>query len=274
MSNNSQWYIKNELEPAIAYADSKEGMEWIKEHFPSLENLVYQRRDEILGYEYSINYSTTPIYIGEALKSARLLVHLYHMRFQPEIYFGVSNEEILSGLIKINILRTGIYSKADRVKEELILRKEQCPIVNPANLGDRCISKNERFDNVHKWYNIPEKLSEAINTAVYRCPFAFCWTELRRNTPCCNYKDLDLAYGFARRVEEIINGMTSEEYLDLNRNIAIFMGNGYWINKKVLIEVLSKLLYGYESEKAVLNAGIMAANMQMRIRRNFIKSVS
>lgn len=276
MSNNFKWYIENELNKALAWADSGEGKKWIFEHFGTLYDLLYHKRDAILGYEYVILFQTTPIYLGEALKPARIIVHLWHLYNDPESYFGVSSDEIESGLITISVIETGILDKADREKRELELRKKFCPVINPSQYGNRCISRNSRFDRVHEWYNNRDRLGKAINTLAYKCPFAFGWNEVFRKTPCFNYNKIDdfLPYGFKQRIETYVNTINKEDYIALNHSVASLIANGFHIEKRMLVEVLCRLLFSFTSEEDVVNAGLLAANIQIAIREQFIQSTN
>lgn len=272
MSEEKNWYLEHELYPAIEFSKTEEGRDWIENHFPYLVERIYEKGDELLGYEYLVGRGGVPLYIGEALKPARLLVHLMHLHDQPELYFGVDAEEIESGLVEISILETGILDIEARRARELELRKQYKPILNPAELGDKCIPRKERYGEVHKWYNDIARLGKAIEIAVYQCPFAFGWNEVLRRTPCCDYGELEIPYGLEKRISEYLDSLDKEEYCRLSNMICYLVGNGYHVTKYTLIKVLSRLLSGMESEEDVLKMGIMAARAQIMIREQFLKN--
>jgi len=51
MSEEKNWYFEHELYPAIDFSRTEEGRDWIENHFPYLVERIYEKGDELLGYE-------------------------------------------------------------------------------------------------------------------------------------------------------------------------------------------------------------------------------
>lgn len=266
------WYIENELEPALAWADSQDGRNFIRCFGPkAFYNLLYNQRDEILEALYMITFKGVPLYIGEAVKPyKRWLVHLWHMRFEPELYFGLVAAEVEN--ISFSILRHGISDSAERKAAELELRAEYCPILNPAELGNHCRSKAARYDAVHKWFNNPAKLNAAIDFVVNSCPWVWGWREAIHQTPCFKPSEDKISYGLPRRIEECLERMPKAERRSVYRTTATQLG-GYNVTARTVITCLAQILDGVSSLDELQKMAIQAAMIQTKIRLDFIKSM-
>ena len=122
-------YLQEEFQPAQVWADSEEGKSYISEKIPSLDALR-PKEEEVLAAVYVIIINHRPVYIGQSLRTIRrLYTHAYHLATDPEIYFGIRQEEISS--IEIRIATPPIFNEISRLAAEEAWVKAQKPILQP-----------------------------------------------------------------------------------------------------------------------------------------------
>ncbi len=94
------------------------------------------------------------------------------------------------------------------------------------------------------WYDDEKNVAEAISFVLqYSCIFG--WAAFASNkTPCADYKALDEAIpdGLRCAIGEYLENMPKEEYRDLIRDISLLLGERFYVRKKAVIKILSRIL--------------------------------
>lgn len=234
------WYVENELKPALEWLETEEAKHFIPVHFPELGNILYHNPDKPFDSAYTFYLRTATLYIGEAAQYSRLAVHMWHMYREPETYFGIRPEEVKY----VRFLKDNetLPIREDRIRREQALISMKKPILQQGN-KDRCIPRNDRYQEVHKWYNNSDKLAEVIIFVAINASGYFGWHELyRAKTPCCDNRTLEIPYGLAERIEEYINSLKRKDRAKLLLRMAQNIGGGYWTTRKATVTILSRLL--------------------------------
>lgn len=146
-------YLKKEYEPAIEWYKKSDSRIWIERNIPSLNELLEKNYRQIQSGVYCIHFNDIPVYVGQALKiSDRLLVHAHNLFREPLVYFGVEEEEINSGKVKIRvtILKENLAQENLREEHELFCIKELEPVLQKSDGTDKCIPRRERRKVIEK----------------------------------------------------------------------------------------------------------------------------
>lgn len=270
---NYEWYVENELTPALNWANSTDGMEFLTNKIKrTICNNVLFHSDDVLNKCYLITYKGIPLYLGETVRPwERAAVHLYHMATEPERYFGISSEELMD--IDIVLIGKSIPDRDERRAAELKYREQYSPILNPARFKDRCIPKDKRYTEVHRFYNDMSKLGSVIAFVVFESGFCWGWTETMHKTYCCNPADVEVPDGLSTRIQEYISGLSKIEKRKLYMAVAIHVG-GCTITTKTLVTVLTRILAGFESEEDIKKMAARATKRQIKIRMDFLKEMT
>lgn len=269
--NNETWYLKHELEPAMAWADSQNGKDFINNHFHDWMTDLYRCGDNPIGVDYIIRRGTTPIYIGECLKLNRLFVHFWHMAIAPQEYFGLDSDEIDE--VTVEVAAKGILNPVKRKQKELALREKYLPVLNPPALGDSCIPRAARYDAVHNLYNDNANLSAAIDLLL-ETPWAWGWNQALRKTPCYDYNSSELAYGLEARVGEYIDSLSRSKRNELFVKIATFMGSGFYVKRSVAVKILSRLLLEIKSREQLIQLASLSSRCTIKRCSDFLEKYS
>ncbi len=95
-----------------------------------------------------------------------------------------------------------------------------------------------------KWYEDEKKVAEALRFVLqYSCIYG--WTAFTSNkTPCADYKALDkeIPDGLRDAIKEYLEKMSKEAYRDLIRDIALLLGERFYVRETVVIKILSRIL--------------------------------
>ena len=95
-----------------------------------------------------------------------------------------------------------------------------------------------------EWYDDRNKLAEAVQFVMkFSCCFE--WKVLASDkTPCCDYKEKDkrIPQGLKDAIKEYIGSLTTEERSDLMREMALLIGEKFYIRETTAVKVLSRIL--------------------------------
>ena len=124
-----QKYLEEEFNPAQVWAASPTGMEYIKNHIPTLDAFRIKEND-VLAAVYMIKINKKPVYIGQSLRTVRrLYTHAYHLATDSETYFGIRSEEIET--IEVVVSTPPIFHETSRLTAEEAFIKSQKPALQP-----------------------------------------------------------------------------------------------------------------------------------------------
>lgn len=146
-------YLKEEYQPAQDWYKKSDSREWIERNIPTLNKLLEKNYSKIQPGVYCILFNDVPVYIGQALKASdRLVVHAHNLYRKPLVYFGVEEEEINSGKIKIHvtILKENLSTKEMREEYELSCIEQLKPLLHKNDGTDECIPREERRKVIEK----------------------------------------------------------------------------------------------------------------------------
>ena len=265
-----KWYIKRELEPALAWKETTEGQTFLSEHFPDL--LEMDPKEDIFRC-YLIRKGLRLLYAGEARRAGRLIVHAWHLSAEEEArtYFGVDESEVKD--ITIELDSEVIPDPVARKERELQLRRQLHPILNPAELGDHCIPRAKRYAAVHEWFQ--ENLENAIRFVLFEAPFMYGWNALaRKKTPCCNNEDIDIPRDLPYLIEEYFNGLTRTERRKHFKQIAFLLGEGFYVRRAFAITLLSRVLAQNPLEKDSINLVTRGCELQIKQRQRLLTELN
>lgn len=95
-----------------------------------------------------------------------------------------------------------------------------------------------------EWYNDPKELDEAVRFILkYSCCYG--WTALASNsTPCCNYalEDEHVPEGLKAAILEYYRDLSREQRRELNLELALLLGERFYVRESAVIKILSRLL--------------------------------
>lgn len=155
LSNNKEYerYLKEEYQPAQDWYKKSDSWEWIERNIPTLNKLLEKNYSKIQPGVYCIQFNDVPVYVGQALKASdRLLVHAHNLYRKPNVYFGVEEEEINSGKVKIQvtILKENLSPENLRKENELSCIKKLKPVLQKNDGTDKCIQRRDRRKVIEK----------------------------------------------------------------------------------------------------------------------------
>ena len=265
-------YVERELNPAIDWSRSPEALTFAKEH-PNLAPFITADPKEDIECCYIIslvrNGKKLVLYIGEAKRKGRHIVHCNNLAKRPREFFGIDPYEVK--YITIELDKQIMYDPSKRKMHEIELREELSPVLNPAHLQDSCIPRSERYIAVHNYYNDPEKLRERIEFVTGKASIMYDFSAfLRDRTPCCDYTTMELPDGLKTRIREYIRSMSKAERSALLQTIANKLGEAFYITEDTAVKLLSRLLAEdpYDSKdlmKFSLRAQIAQRQQLMRL---------
>lgn len=125
-----------------------------------------------------------------------------------------------------------------------------------------------------EWYQNKEALKDAVEFLVhYSCCYG--WNALVSDkTPCCDYRGLDndIPDELREAIKEYLNDLSKEEYRKLNREISMSLGERFYVRKKVVIKLLSRLLANgspYENKEMIM----FSLKLQIKNRRDLLRAL-
>ena len=125
-----------------------------------------------------------------------------------------------------------------------------------------------------EWFKDEKALGEAVDYLLrYSCCYS--WKAFASDkTPCCNYKEEDksIPNGLRSAISEYLNNLSKEAYCDLNREIALLLGERFYVRKQAVIKILSRMLADGDPCK---NTDMIkfALQMQIKQRMNLLESL-
>ena len=264
--DNFNWYNEKVLKPAVQWIDSPDGIAFVRKNFGYLYNDIYNNRDAALCRNYMFTRLGTPIYNGEAVKPyLRVCAHIHHLATDPKGYFGVDADEVPD--LRFQLIGESIPSETLRKERELEFRQQYAPVLNPANLSDRCIPRSQRYEAVHTWYNDPNQLRWVIDSVLYKYAWAFGWNEILSKTPCADYSTLEIPYGLEQRIETYIDDLDMDELRSLLNRLAYLIAGKFYVQKKTAVKVLSRIFCSIEGKEDLKTTVTAAAMMQIKLRQ-------
>ncbi|WP_338657020.1 hypothetical protein V6B14_22720 (plasmid) [Sporosarcina psychrophila] len=155
LSNNQKFnrYLKVEYQPAQAWYKKSDSRKWIERNIPTLNELLEKNYCKLQQGVYCIQFNDIPVYVGEGVKASdRLLVHAHNLYREPLVYFGVEEEEINSGKVKIQvrILKEKLSDDELRKENELSCIKQLKPLLQKNDGTDICIPRRDRRKVIEK----------------------------------------------------------------------------------------------------------------------------
>ena len=95
-----------------------------------------------------------------------------------------------------------------------------------------------------EWYEDRSKLAKAVEFVMqFSCCFE--WTALASDkTPCCNYKveDANIPQGLKDALKEYIESLPGGERTNLKNEMALLLGEKFYIHEATIVKVLSRIL--------------------------------
>lgn len=241
-----EWYVENELEPALEWIDTPDGKDFVSTYFSDIYSKIYGNREDVLNSNYIFTFKNVPNYIGEAVKPwKRLVVHLWHLRFEPKKYFGVRPNEMK--YMKYKLHGDQYNDSTERKAMEITYRQEFCPVLNPASYGDKCIKKPTRYKQVHLWYNDWDKLSmvmELLSFVDYKIPGS--------EKALDNTLDSKLPYGLEQRISMYIDSLDRNSRKELLHKLSLIAGKDSYVRTNTAIKMLARTLSGYKTEEKLV----------------------
>ncbi len=241
-----EWYVENELEPALEWIDTPDGKDFVSTYFSDIYSKIYGNREDMLFSNYIFTFKNIPNYIGEAIKPwKRLVVHLWHLRYEPKKYFGVETSELK--YVKYKLLGDKYSDTKERQDMEITFRQEYCPVLNPAILRNKCISKPTRYKQVHLWYNDWDKLSmvmELLSFVDYKIPGS--------EKALDNTLDSKLPYGLEQRISMYIDSLNRNSRKELLHKLSLIAGKDSYVHTNTAIKMLARTLSGYKTKEKLV----------------------
>lgn len=94
------------------------------------------------------------------------------------------------------------------------------------------------------WYENQKNLAEAIGFVMqYSCIYG--WTAIvSGKTPCSNYRedDQNIPEGLKQAIGEYLDNLSVEEGRSLNAELALLLGERFFVRRTAIIKVLSRIL--------------------------------
>ncbi|SCY29549.1 hypothetical protein SAMN02910292_01359 [Lachnospiraceae bacterium XBB2008] len=117
-----------------------------------------------------------------------------------------------------------------------------------------------------EWYDDRNKLAEAVQFVMkFSCCFG--WTAFASDkTPCCNYKEEDrnIPQGLKDAIKEYIGSLTTEEHSDLMREMALLLGEKFYIREATVVKVLSRILADGDVRE---NKGMLILSLMTQVNK-------
>lgn len=121
-----------------------------------------------------------------------------------------------------------------------------------------------------EWYEDRNKLAEAVQFVMqFSCCFG--WTEFASDkTACCNYKEEDknIPQGLKDAIKEYIGSLTVEQHSDLKREMALLIGEKFYIREATVVKVLSRILADgdvRENKRLLILSLVAQVNQRMEL---------
>lgn len=123
------------------------------------------------------------------------------------------------------------------------------------------------------WYEDEKSLEEAISFVLqYSCIFG--WVAFACNkTPCADYKALDeeIPDGLRCAIGKYLDNLPKGKYRDLIRDISLLLGERFFVQKKAVIKILSRILFHCNPGEDVRMIEY-ALQMQIKHRLNLLET--
>ena len=259
--NNFNEYIDRELTPAIDWSKTPDAQTFARE-CPNLAPFITADPKQGIECCYIIslvkNNKKLILYVGEAKRNGRLIVHCHHLAKWPREFFGIDSSEVK--YVTIELDKQIFYDPRKRKTHELNLRIDLSPVINPASLGNSCISRQERYEAVHNYFNDPEKLRARIEFVTEKASYMYDFNAfIKEKTPCCDYSKLDIPDGLKTRIREYIRSMPKAARAELIQNLSNNLGEAFFITEDTAVKLLSRILAEdpYDS-KEIMKLGLKA----------------
>ena len=117
-----------------------------------------------------------------------------------------------------------------------------------------------------EWYENKKDLAEAVHF-IHKYSCCYGWNALASDkTPCCNYKDGDkeIPEGLRIAIKEYLKSLSKEAYCDLNREIALLLGERFYVRETAVIKILSRIL---ADVNPCQNKEMISFALQMQIKQ-------
>lgn len=141
-------YIKYEYNPAQDWFKNQ-GENWIKKYITNYEWILSNYDEKTLGV-YKVTLNNVTAYVGQAVKiSNRLVVHAWHLAEEPELYYGILQNEIEKNIVQINMecIESRIQSNSEREQKEVEYIKRLNPFLQTKKTnGLFILNENRRYD--------------------------------------------------------------------------------------------------------------------------------
>lgn len=117
-----------------------------------------------------------------------------------------------------------------------------------------------------EWYQNEMDLGKAINFIVrYSCCYG--WVAFASDkTPCCDYKegDSDIPEQLRQAIKDYLMKLPRESYRNLNREIALLLGERFFVRMSAIVKILSRIL---KDGNPAENTNMVAFALQMQIKQ-------
>jgi len=126
-----------------------------------------------------------------------------------------------------------------------------------------------------EWYLNEKDLTEAVEFVVrYSCCYG--WVAFASNkSPCCDYKeeDKDIPEQLRKAIADYLMKLPKESYSNLNREIALLLGERFFVRKAAIVKILSRIL---ADGNPCLNKKMIefALQMQIKQRKQLLETLS
>ena len=116
-----------------------------------------------------------------------------------------------------------------------------------------------------EWYQNEIELGRAINVLVhYGCCYG--WVAFASDkTPCCSYRegDSDIPEQLRQAIKDYLLKLPRESYRNLNREIALLLGERFYVRMSAIVKIVSRILYNGNPAK---DTNMLAFALQMQIK--------
>lgn len=116
-----------------------------------------------------------------------------------------------------------------------------------------------------EWYQNEIELGMAINHLVQ---YGFCYDFVAfasDKTPCCSYRegDSDIPEQLRNAIKDYLMQLPRETYRNLNREIALLLGERFYVRMSAIVKILSRILKNGNPAK---DTNMLAFALQMQIK--------
>lgn len=117
------------------------------------------------------------------------------------------------------------------------------------------------------WYENPTTLAEAIEFTMNNSA-CFDFNSLtHRKTPCCDFSTLIIPQSLTDAISDYLISLPKKNYRNLNRKMALLLGECFFIRLTSLVRILSRLFASGDPRE---NKDLIRSSLKMQIKQREI----